>query len=60
MGADAEELANAIIAEIGPAFGIPDLGGLGSGLITGPLDQLNGSVSASPDAISGKLTLSVD
>jgi hypothetical protein len=60
MGADAEELANAIIAEIGPAFGIPDLGGLGSGLITGPLDELNGSVSASPDEISGKLTLSVD
>ncbi len=60
MGADAEELANAVIAEIGPAFGIPDLGGLGSGLITGPLDELNGSVSASPDAISGKLTLSVD
>lgn len=60
MGADAEELANAIIAEIGPAFGIPDLGGLGSGLITGPLDELNGSVSASTDALTGKLTLSVD
>lgn len=60
MGADAEGLANAIIAEIGPSFGIPDLGGLGSGLITGPLDELNGSVRAETDAISGRLRLSVD
>jgi hypothetical protein len=60
LGADAEQLANALIAEFGAAFGIPDLGALGTGLITGPLGDLNGSLSASPDELRGKLTLAVD
>jgi hypothetical protein len=60
LGADAEQLANALVGEFGPMLGIPDLGGFGIGLVTGPLGDLNGSVSASTDALTGKLTLTVD
>jgi uncharacterized protein DUF3352 len=60
LGADAEQLVNTILQQFGPAFGLPDLGGLGAGLFTRPLRELNGSMSASADELRGKLTLSID
>jgi Protein of unknown function (DUF3352) len=59
-GADAERLVNTLLQEFGSAFGIPDLGGFGTGLLTRPFGDLNGSVSASTDELRGKLTLEVD
>ena len=57
---DAEQLANQFIAVFGEGLGIPDLGGLGAGLITGPLEELNGYVAASPDELRGRFTLAID
>jgi hypothetical protein len=57
IGADAEQLARAAIA------GIPQLGlggGLGTGLFTAPLEELNGSLSATPDGMRGNFELSLD
>jgi Protein of unknown function (DUF3352) len=59
-GADAEQLANALLAEFGSQFGIPDLGGLGAAFITGPLGEIRGHVSASQDELRGKLTLAIE
>jgi hypothetical protein len=44
----------------GDQLGIPDLGGLGTALVTGPLGDLNGHVSASPDGLRGKFSLTVE
>ena len=44
VGADAEQLVNAILQQFGPALGVPDLGGFGTGLLTRPLSDLNGYV----------------
>ena len=60
LGADAEQVANAFIDQFGDAFGIPDVGGLGRAFITGPLGDLRGSLVAEPDALRGKLTLTLD
>jgi hypothetical protein len=60
VGADAEQLANRLIQQFGAAFGIPDLGGLGAGIITGPLGNLGSYASASTDELRGKLTLAID
>jgi hypothetical protein len=60
VGADAEQLVNAFLQEFGSAFGLPDLGGPGTGLFTRPLGDLNGSVSASSDELRGKLTLAIE
>ena len=60
VGADAEQLANAILQQFGPALGVPDLGGFGTGLLTRPLSDLNGYVEASTDELRGKLTLKVE
>jgi hypothetical protein len=57
---DAEQLANELIAVFGEALGIPDLGGLGTALITGPLGELNGHVSASPDELRGSFELAIE
>jgi hypothetical protein len=57
---DAEQLANQIIAVFGEQFGIPDLGGIGAALITGPLGDLNGHVSASQDELRGRFTLAIE
>ena len=43
-----------------PRFGVPDLGALGTGLLTRPLGDLSGSVSASTGELRGKLTLGFD
>jgi hypothetical protein len=60
VGADAEQLVNAILQEFGSAFGLPDLGGFGTGLLTRPLADLNGYVNVSTGELRGKLTLNVE
>jgi hypothetical protein len=60
VGADAEQLVNTLLQEFGPAFGVPDLGGFGTGLLTRPLGDLNGYVNASTGELRGKLTLNVE
>ena len=60
VGADAEQLVNSFLGEFGPALGIPDLGGLGTGLLTRPLGDLNGYVNSSTDELRGKFTLNVE
>jgi hypothetical protein len=60
VGADAEQLANSLLGEFGPALGIPDLGGFGTGLLTRPLGDLNGYVDSSTDELRGKFTLNVE
>ena len=60
VGADAEQLVNTLLGEFGPALGVPDLGGFGTGLLTRPLGDLNGYVKASTDELRGKFTLNVE
>ena len=60
MSADAEQLVNTLLAQLGPALGLGDVGGLGAALFTRPLGDLNGHVSASSDELRGKLTLAID
>jgi hypothetical protein len=60
VGADAEQVVNTLLQQFGPALGLPDLGGLGTGLFTRPLGDLNGYISASTDELRGKLTLKVE
>ena len=60
VSADAEELANILLGQFGPALGLGELGGLGGALFTRPLGDLNGFVSASTDELRGKLTLAID
>jgi hypothetical protein len=58
--ADAEQLANAVLGQLGPALGLGDLGGLGGALFTGPLGDLNGFTSVSTEELRGKLTLAIE
>jgi len=60
LSADAQSLVNTLIQQFGEAFGIPDLGVLGTGLLTRPLGDLTGYASASTDELRGKLTLAID
>jgi uncharacterized protein DUF3352 len=60
LSADAQQLVNTLIQQFGDAFGIPDLGVFGTGLLTRPLGDLTGYVSASTDELRGKLTLAID
>jgi hypothetical protein len=60
LGADAEQLVGTFLRKYGSALGLPDLGGLGTGLLTQPLGDLNGYVSASADELRGKLTLAIE
>lgn len=59
-GADAERLVNTLLRDFGSAFGVPDLGAFGTGLLTRPFGDLNGSVSATTGEVRGKLTLTID
>jgi len=59
-GADAERLVSTLLEEFGSAFSIPDLGALGTGLLTRPLAELNGSVSAGTDELRGRFRLGFD
>ena len=58
--ADAEQLVTRILRQFGSELGTSDLGSLGVGLLTRPLGDLNGWMSASPDELRGKLTLGVE
>jgi len=60
VGADAERLVGSFLQRYGPALGLPDIGALGTGLLTRPLGDLNGSVSASTQDLRGSFTLAVD
>ena len=60
MSADAEQIVNTLLRQFGPALGLPDLGGLGAGLFTGPLGDLDGYVEASQDELRGKLSLAIE
>ncbi len=51
---------NTLLQQFGAAFGLPDLGGVGTGLLTAPLGDLNGHASASADELRGKLTLTIE
>jgi hypothetical protein len=59
-GADAKRLVTTFLERFGSAFGVPDLGALGTGLLTRPLGDLSGSVSANTGELRGKLTLGFD
>jgi hypothetical protein len=60
MSADAEQIVNTLLAQFGPLLGLGDLGGLGGALLTRPLADLNGFMSASTDELRGKFTLAID
>jgi Protein of unknown function (DUF3352) len=60
LGADAEQLVGTFLQKYGSVLGLPDLGGLGTGLVTRPLGDLNGYVSASTDELRGRLTLAIE
>ncbi len=60
MSTDAEQLVNNLLKQFGAAFGLNDLGALGTGLFTRPLGDLNGHLSASPDELRGKFSLAVE
>ena len=60
LSADAEQIVSTLLEQFGPALGIPDIGGLGTGLITRPLGDLTGYLSSSPDELRGKLTLAIE
>jgi hypothetical protein len=60
LSANAEQIVNALLGQFGPALGLGDLGGLGSALLTRPLGDLNGFMSASSDELRGKFTLAID
>jgi hypothetical protein len=59
VGADAERLVGSFLQRYGSMFGLPDFGALGTGLLTRPLGDLNGSVSASTSELRGKFTLAI-
>ena len=60
--ADAGELVAPLLEQLGPALGLDGLGGLGTfgGVLVEPLGDLNGSLSASPEELRGKLTLAIE
>ena len=60
VGADAERLVAGFLQRYGSALGIADLGALGTGLLTRPLGDLNGSISASTSELSGRFSLAID
>jgi hypothetical protein len=58
LSADAEQVAKRALAQLGPQLGFG--GALGGTLFTGPLGDLTGSMSASPDGLKGKVSLGID
>jgi Protein of unknown function (DUF3352) len=58
MKADAEQVANAALARLGPQLGLG--GAFGSRLFTTPLGELKGSLSSSTSGLSGNLSLGLD
>jgi hypothetical protein len=60
LSADAQQIVGTLLQQFGPAFGLPDLGGLGTGLLTSSLGDLTGHAEASTDELRGKLTLAIE
>jgi uncharacterized protein DUF3352 len=60
ISTNAEQLVNNLLKQFGAAFGLNDLGALGTGLFTRPLGDPNGHISASPDELRGKFSLAVE
>ena len=60
MRSDAQQLANAVIDEFGPALGLSGFNALGAQLFTDSLEELSGSLSASTDGLRGRLGLTFD
>jgi hypothetical protein len=58
LSADAEQIAKAVLAQAGPQLGLG--GALGGSLFTGPLGDLNGSITSSTDGLRGKISLGID
>jgi Protein of unknown function (DUF3352) len=58
--ADAGELVRAVLEQIGPAFGLPDIGGFEGAIITRPLGDLTGSMSASTEELRGRFRLAIE
>lgn len=58
VSADAEEVANQLLADIGSDLGIPDE--IDPKIFTKPLGQLTGWLSADTESVDGKLTLALD
>ncbi len=58
--ADAQALVSGVIEQLGPAFGLSGLQGFGAQLFTGPLEDLDGSMSIETDGLRGRLTLGVE
>jgi hypothetical protein len=58
LSADAEQIAKAVLAQAGPQLGLG--GALGGSLFTGPLGDLNGSITSSTDGLRGKVSLGID
>jgi Protein of unknown function (DUF3352) len=57
MRSDAQQLANAIIDQFGPALGLSGVNALGAQLFTDNFGELSGSLSASTDGLRGRLRL---
>jgi hypothetical protein len=60
LSADARQIVTTVLEQFGAAFGLPELGGFETGLLTQPLGDLNGYVSSSPDELRGKFTLAIE
>jgi len=58
LGADAEQVARAVLSQLGGQSGLG--GALGAGLFTAPLKDLSGSMSATPEGMRGNFELSLD
>jgi hypothetical protein len=60
MHSDAEQLANALLEDFGPMLGLSGLNALGAQLFTDRFGDLSGSLSATTDAVRGRVTLTFD
>jgi hypothetical protein len=58
LTADAEKIANRLLTRLAPQIGLG--GALGGSLFTGPLGDLDGSVSADTSGLRGKFSLKID
>jgi hypothetical protein len=57
---DAQALVDSIIVQLGPLLGLSGLQGFGAQLFTGPLEDLNGSVSIDTGGLRGRTALGVE
>lgn len=60
MSADAQELVNNLIEEMGTGLGLGGLESFGAQLVTAPLEELGGSASLSTDGLRGRISLGID